>query len=64
MIGLVCEALSDEITIDPQELEDARWFSVSELREMLEDRHPEGLKTPPSMAIAHHLVIEALRRSE
>ena len=27
MIGLIGEALSDEITLDQKELEDARWFS-------------------------------------
>lgn len=62
MIGLVGEALNDEVVIDPVELEDARWFSVAELNDMLVGNHPNGLQMPPPMAIAYHLVIEALER--
>jgi len=32
MLGFHAEGLSDEITIDPEELRDARWFSREELR--------------------------------
>jgi NAD+ diphosphatase len=56
MIGLVGEAESDAITIDPDELADARWFSLDEVRAMHEGRHPEGLEIPPSISIAHHLI--------
>lgn len=56
MIGSLCEALDEEITIDFEELEDARWFSREETASMLERRHEGGLITPPKMAIAHHLI--------
>ena len=56
MIGCVGEALSRDITLDREELEDGRWFPREEVRAMLERRHPDGLVTPPPMAIAHHLV--------
>lgn len=56
MIGCEAEALDDSLTIDRDELEDARWFSHEEVRLMLERRHPQGLAVPPPMAIAHHLV--------
>jgi NAD+ diphosphatase len=56
MIGCVGEALTEEIVMDREELEDARWFSRDEVRLMLERRHPEGLITPPPVAIAHHLI--------
>jgi len=56
MIGLVCEALSRDIVIDKEELEDVRWFSRAEALTMLKDDHPDGLKTPASYAIAHHLI--------
>ncbi len=56
MIGCLVEAASTEITIDAEELEDARWFSRDEVRAMLEGRHPEGLACPMPMAIAHHIV--------
>jgi NAD+ diphosphatase len=62
MIGLIGEGLNDDITIDPVEIEDARWFDLPELKAMLNDSHDAGLRTPPVMAIAHHLVIEAINR--
>jgi NAD+ diphosphatase len=56
MIGCYAQALSDTITIDRSEIEDARWFHRDELASMLGRRHPEGLTTPPPVAIAHHLI--------
>ncbi len=56
MIGCHAEALNDDIVIDRDELEAARWFSRDELAAMLLRRHPEGLTTPPPVAIAHHLI--------
>jgi NAD+ diphosphatase len=60
MIGLLGEALSEQITPDPLELEDARWFSRAELLAMREGRDPQGRRFPAPMAIAHHLVLAAL----
>ena len=56
MIGCRGEAVSDALTIDRDELEDARWFLRDEVRLMLNRRHPDELTTPPPMAIAHHLI--------
>ncbi|MFL5189886.1 MAG: NAD(+) diphosphatase [Microvirga sp.] len=56
MIGCQGEALTEEITLDREELEDARWFSREEVRLMLGRQHPDGLVVPPPVAIAHHLV--------
>lgn len=56
MIGCLGEALTETITLDQDELEDARWFSRADARLMLERRHPDGLITPPPMAIANHLL--------
>jgi NAD+ diphosphatase len=61
MIGLIGEALTDDIVIDPKELETARWFEEAEVRSMLEGKHVQGLKTPLPMAIAHHLIRACLR---
>ena len=55
MLGCLAEGLSDEITIDPEELEDARWFSRAELTEALAGRS-EVLTIPQPLAIAHHLI--------
>ena len=60
MIGLIGDAVSAEITIDKNELEDARWFSTAEARLMMERRHPEGLYAANPYAIAHELVRVAL----
>jgi NAD+ diphosphatase len=56
MIGCFAEALSQEITIDRDELDDARWFDRQELAAMLSRRHPAGFSTPPPVAIAHHII--------
>lgn len=56
MIGVRCEALSDEVTPDLEELEDARWFSRKEVAEMLGRPRDEGPFAPPPSAIAHHLL--------
>ena len=55
MLGCLAEGLSDEIAIDPEELEDARWFSRAELTEALAGRS-DLLTIPQPLAIAHHLI--------
>lgn len=60
MIGLLGEAETDDIQIDAKELEDARWFSPKELLLMRDGQHPQELKFPIKMAIAHHLVLAAI----
>jgi NAD+ diphosphatase len=56
MIGCHAEALNSEIVVDRDELEDARWFGRDEVTAMLQLRHPDGLTTPPPVAIAHHII--------
>ena len=56
MIGCHAEASSSEITVDREELEDARWFDRDEVTAMLMCRHPGGLTMPPPVAIAHHII--------
>jgi NAD+ diphosphatase len=56
MIGCHAQALSTEIVVDRNELEDARWFSRDEAAALLMRTHPDGLATPPPMAIAHHII--------
>ncbi len=56
MIGCYAQALSTEITIDPQEMSDVRWFSRQEVIEMLDagpDIKPFG---PAKGAIAYRLM--------
>jgi NAD+ diphosphatase len=56
MIGCHAEALSQEIVIDRTELDDARWFDREEVASMLLRSHPGGLTTPPTVAIAYHII--------
>jgi len=56
MIGCHAEATSHNIVVDREELEDARWFHRDEALAMLQRRHPDGLTTPPSVAIAYHII--------
>jgi NAD+ diphosphatase len=56
MIGCHAEALSTEIVIDRTELDDARWFDREEVASMLLRRHQDGLSTPPTVAIAYHII--------
>ncbi len=50
MIGFHAEGLSESITIDPEELQDARWFSRAELRD------PQGFGLPRADSIARRLI--------
>jgi NAD+ diphosphatase len=56
MIGAHAEALTTDIKVDRAELEGARWFERDEVALMLLRRHPDGLGTPPPVAIAHHII--------
>jgi NAD+ diphosphatase len=56
MIGCHAEAISTHVERDAEELEDCRWFDREEVRLMLSGEHPQGLKAPFPMAIAHHLI--------
>jgi NAD+ diphosphatase len=62
MIGCHAEALTENIVIDEHEIEDARWFDRAELTLMLARKHPQGLTTPPPIAIAHHIVRDFVER--
>ncbi|WP_293854655.1 NAD(+) diphosphatase [uncultured Alsobacter sp.] len=56
MIGCIAEATDDKLTVDNNELEDARWFSREEVRQMLDRTHPNGLICPPPIAIANGIM--------
>jgi NAD+ diphosphatase len=56
MIGCTARAISEDITVDHLELEDARWFDRAEATLMIKRQHPDGLAGPHPFAIAHHLL--------
>ncbi len=55
MIGARAEALGDAITIDPEEIEAARWVTREELVSAFAGRHPE-IKPARNGAIAHFIL--------
>ena len=48
--------ISSELSIDPNEIAEARWFTRTDVRLMLERRHPDGLTVPGKQAIANALI--------
>ena len=56
MIG--CHGIADttEIKIDPNEIQEARWFSRAEIELMMAGEHPENLFVPGRQAIARSLI--------
>ncbi|MHC5306463.1 NAD(+) diphosphatase [Bartonella sp. LJL80] len=63
MLGCHAEALSGEIVIDRDEMEDGRWFNRDEVFQIIAGQHPEGIHMPPEGAIAHYLIKQWLERS-
>jgi len=64
MIGCTAHATTTDITVDRNELEDARWFDRNEARSMLEGTHPRSLTGPHSVAIAHHLIANWVQKTK
>jgi NAD+ diphosphatase len=60
MVGMLAEALSETIMLDPEELAEARWFERGEVKAMVarsqSDRPIHGVATlPPPLAIGHQI---------
>ena len=56
MIGAHAEAIDDSLTIDMNELDDARWFDRSDVIAALSDDHGAPFQAPPRSAIARTLL--------
>lgn len=63
MVGLILPAQTEDIEIDPKELDEAFWMSRDDVRQMLAGTHPQFFAPPPT-AIAHHLLKEWAQRTE
>ena len=55
MLGCAAEAETDAITLDPNELDDARWYCREEVAEIVAGRHP-SIRPPRRGAIAGFLI--------
>jgi NAD+ diphosphatase len=56
MIGCVAYATTEKVNIDPAEIEEARWFTRADVRDMLAGTHPQKWWVPGQQAIAHYLI--------
>ncbi len=56
MIACTSEALSDELTLDTTEIEEAGWFSAAEVRAAMAGDDSAPFIAPPPFAIAHDLL--------
>jgi NAD+ diphosphatase len=56
MMGCIADAEDRALIIDHNELADAFWIEKDKLRAMLSGQNVDGLRFPPPVAIAHHLL--------
>ena len=56
MMGCIGFATTTDIKINPEEIEEARWFNREELRQMLDRTHPQNWWVPGQQAIARALI--------
>lgn len=56
MIGCFAKAESRETKVDDNELAEVRWIERSLARELIAGKQVEGLRVPPPIAIAYHLI--------
>jgi NAD+ diphosphatase len=56
MIGCFAKAQSRDVKVDETELAEVRWLERSVARDLIEGKQVEGLRVPPPIAIAHHLI--------
>ena len=59
MLGFYAEGLTEDITIDPEELKDAKWFSKDQMR----DSEQHGFQLPRVDSIARRLIEDWLAHS-
>ena len=56
MIGCFAEAASRDARPDEIEIAEVRWLERRVARDLIAGQHVAGLRVPPSIAIAHHLI--------
>jgi NAD+ diphosphatase len=56
MIGCFAKAENREVKADENELAEVRWIERRVARELIEGKAVDGLRVPPPIAIAHHLI--------
>ncbi|XP_072453385.1 NAD-capped RNA hydrolase NUDT12 isoform X2 [Notamacropus eugenii] len=61
MIGCLAVAMSTEIKVDKNEIDDARWFTKEQVMDVLTKGNQQSFFVPPSRAIAHQLIKHWIR---
>jgi len=56
MIGCFAKAYSRDAKVDENELAEVRWIERSVARDLIEGKQVDGLRVPPPIAIAYHLI--------
>jgi NAD+ diphosphatase len=56
MIGCLAYATSTEITVDTHEIEEAKWFSLDEIDQIVKNQHPDKITIPTERTIANQLI--------
>jgi len=56
MIGCFARAESRDVKPDENEIAEVRWIERSTARELIEGKQVNGVRVPPPIAIAHHLI--------
>ncbi len=56
MIGCFAHVSDEETSVDPEELDEARWFSREEIRRAYNDPSSVDFGIPGRIAIAHHII--------
>jgi NAD+ diphosphatase len=56
MIGCFAKATAREAKADDIEIAEVRWIERSVARELIEGKPMDGVRVPPPIAIAHHLI--------
>ena len=55
MIGMVCEADNEDLNINTDEIEEAKWFTKDQVKAVYDNSGDHFLKLP-KFTIAHHLL--------
>lgn len=56
MLGCFAHVVDEEMTVDPEELDEARWFTRDEIVSALDDPSSVDFGIPGRIAIAHHII--------
>lgn len=63
MIGCYGKAENTDIVLDEDENEDVKWFTLAEVKAMLEETRENKLRVPGPFAVANFIIQQAVQQS-